>query len=257
MSFPPFDKLYTALRSILFSMFSIWSTILLLWQVPVVVCVNVKRFLVVLPNDLVLTDLKLFCLCVGYRFFKATMFLTGFMFGALISYVVIRYETVVPVGGKIGILVAAGLLCGIITMLVQYVGLFMTGFMLGQLVAVMLLIILEQFFYHLSSRWIAIGILFGCGVVFALLNLYFRRGLTIISSSTIGAAAIAVGLDYFVEDFVMLNYIEARIHVERGGESVVCWYSWTLLAVWPLLSLVGIGIQWRVTGADIDYKDSK
>lgn len=183
------------------------------------------------------------------------MFLTGFMFGALVSYVVIRSEVAVPIGGKLGIILAAGVLCGLITMLVQYVGLFMTGFMLGQLSAVAVLIVLEQF-YHPSSRWIAIGILFGCGILFALLTLYFQRGLTIIGSSVIGAAAIAVGVDYCVEDFAMLRYIIERIHVEVT-RSAVCWYSWALLAVWPLLSLLGIGIQWRLTGAHIDHKESE
>lgn len=181
------------------------------------------------------------------------MFLTGFMFGSLVCYVVIQSETSVPVGGKIGIILASGLLCGLVTMLVQYVGLFMTGFLLGQLAAVVILIVMEQF-YHPSSRWIAIGILFSCGVVFALINLYFQRGLTIISSSAIGAAAIAVGTDYFVEDFVMFRYVMARIHVEPSHSlSALCWYSLALLAVWPTLTLVGVVIQFRLTGRDKSY----
>ena len=182
------------------------------------------------------------------------MFLTGFLFGALVSYVVIQNETVLPMGGRIGIILAAGLLCGLITMLVQYVGLFMTGFVLGELVAIVVLIIIEQF-VHPSSRWIAIGILFGCGVLFALLNLYFQRGLTIIGSSIIGAAAIAVGVDYFVEGFRMLQYVTERIHVEWSVS--LCWYSWVLFAVWPVVSLMGIIIQWRLTGKSIDHKESK
>lgn len=59
------------------------------------------------------------------------MFLTGFIFGSVVVYLVCLSEALLPVLGNAGVSLAAGLMFGLITMLVQYVGLFMTGFHTG------------------------------------------------------------------------------------------------------------------------------
>ena len=106
------------------------------------------------------------------------MFMTGFIFGAVFTYLICLEEQLLPLEGKIGIALAAGVLCGLITMLVQQVGLFSIGLNFGILLAVGTLVIMEQF-YHPATKWITIGVLFGSGLLFALLCLYFQRGLTI------------------------------------------------------------------------------
>ena len=88
------------------------------------------------------------CAFFGYRCFKAIMFLYGFIFGSIVVYLICAEEEVLP-GWDINqlnqilsktfltewsnalIAMLAGLLFGLITMLVQYVGLFMLGFHTG------------------------------------------------------------------------------------------------------------------------------
>ena len=88
------------------------------------------------------------CAFFGYRCFKAIMFLYGFIFGSIVVYLICAEEEVLPgiintsitivnlaillEWSNAAIAVSAGLLFGLITMLVQYVGLFMLGFHTGQ-----------------------------------------------------------------------------------------------------------------------------
>ncbi|XP_074658598.1 transmembrane protein 198-like [Tubulanus polymorphus] len=188
----------------------------------------------------------------GYRFFKAIMFLTGFMFGSVVTYLICIEENILPPEGNAGIAIGAGILCGLITMLVQYVGLFLTGFHLGVLLATAGLIVME-IFYHPTTKWISFGILFGVGILFALLTLYFQKGCTIIGTSVFGAAMTVACLDYFVELFIMLNYVWDRIRVEYSRP--VCWFSWCILGCWPAACSIGLFIQWKVTGKGFDHHE--
>jgi Domain of unknown function (DUF4203) len=96
------------------------------------------------------------------------MFTTGFIFGSSIVYFVCVEEDVLPFGGKIGLSVGAGLLCGLTAVFIHYFGLFVIGFNFGFLLAVAGLIVVEQF-YHPFTKWIPIGIILGIAVVGALM----------------------------------------------------------------------------------------
>ena len=72
------------------------------------------------------------CAFFGYRCFKAIMFLYGFIFGSIVVYLICVEEKVLPDWSNAAIAMSAGLLFGLITMLVQYVGLFMLGFHTGE-----------------------------------------------------------------------------------------------------------------------------
>ena len=61
------------------------------------------------------------------RCFKAIMFLTGFIFGSIVVYLICLEEGIFPLWANTVIAVSAGILFGLITLLVQYVGLFMLG----------------------------------------------------------------------------------------------------------------------------------
>ncbi|XP_046375919.1 transmembrane protein 198-like isoform X1 [Haliotis rufescens] len=189
----------------------------------------------------------------GYRFFKAIMFLTGFIFGGVLIYMICKEEEIMPTEGNIGVAIGAGILCGLITMLVQYVGLFLTGFHLGLALAIAVLIVLEQFM-HPSTKWIPIGLLVGLGLLFAFLILKFQKCFTILGTSIFGGALMVAFLDYFIEKFRMVLYVWDRV---KGNESPpVCWYSWVILGCWPFCFLVGAITQWRITGQGVDHREA-
>ncbi|XP_077978072.1 transmembrane protein 198-like isoform X2 [Glandiceps talaboti] len=189
----------------------------------------------------------------GYRCFKAVLFLVGFIFGSILVYAICQEEAVLNLAANAGISLAAGLLCGLITMLVQYVGLFMTGFHMGLFLAAAVLVAMEQF-WHPTSIWIPIGILFGVGLLFALINLQWQKTCTILATSLIGGAMITTSADFFIEKFYMVQYVWDRFTAKPDSEPV-CWFSWIILAVWPILFLFGVVIQFKITGKNYDHHD--
>ena len=195
------------------------------------------------------------CLCVlGYRYFKSTMFATGFLFGSLVTYLICLEENFLPLEGKIGVAVGSGILCGLITMLVQYVGLFMTGFHLGLLMAVAGLIVTE-WFVHPQTKWVPIGAVLGTGLTCALLCLRFQRAVTFLSTSILGSAMMSVGVDYFVGHFQVLFYSLDRLKAVRSPS--MCWFAWLVLALWPLASVLGCVAQCHLTGRKCDHREGR
>ncbi|XP_071477434.1 transmembrane protein 198-like [Diadema antillarum] len=187
----------------------------------------------------------------GYRCFKAIMFLVGFILASVVSFLICQEQSSLATGANAGIALSVGLLCGLITMLIQVIGLFMTGVHMGLFLAIVVLIILEQFI-HVDQLLVTIGIAFGLGVIFGLLTLKFQRTFVILATSLIGGAIVATCTDYYLELFRMVNYVYDRF---RLAESLhPCWYSWLILALWPFVSLVGIIIQFKVTAKGFNHK---
>jgi len=75
-----------------------------------------------------------------------------------------------------GVSLAAGVLFGIIVVLLRQVGLFLTGFLAGLLLAVAAIVGISYFgVLDLTTLRVA-GSLLGAAIFCALLNLYFSRG---------------------------------------------------------------------------------
>lgn len=160
--------------------------------------------------------------------------------------------------GNAGVAVGAGILFGLVTMLVQYVGLFMSGFLTGLLMGVVVLLIWSSTSWTPpSTMWITIGVLFGAGLVFALLSLKWQRLMIILNTALVGGALLASALDYFADHFSLLERSWEAINVQKIRWSLVCWYGWLILGVWPALFALGSVVQWRWTSVGYDHKEGK
>merc|ERR1719500_812646 len=74
------------------------------------------------------------------------MFLTGFIFGSLVVYLICLEEKekeILPMWANTLIAVSAGILFGLIILLVQYVGLFMLGFHGGLLLGLIGIVVAD------------------------------------------------------------------------------------------------------------------
>lgn len=193
---------------------------------------------------------------VGYRCFKAVMFLSGFIFGGTVVYVICQEEKIVThnlsPNAIIGISIGVAILCGLITMLVVYVGLFLQGFFMGLLIAIGAILALSKF-YNPSTPWIPFGILFGTGILFILLTLKWQKTFLILGTSIMGAALICSCLQYFLGKFSLHRYIWVNLMAEQNGSQ--CWFFPIILGLWPGLALIGIIIQWKFTGKGFDHTD--
>lgn len=190
----------------------------------------------------------------GYRFFKAIMFLTGFIFGSVLVYMILLEQNILPPEGVLGCAVGAGILLGLVTMLIQQTGLFLTGFSLGVAVVAVILVVVEQF-VHTGSKWIPIGVFLSLGIIFGILSLKFQKILTVIGTSVIGAAIGLAGIDYFVEHCHMTLYLWDRVLAEESSR--LCWFSWLMFALWPVCAAVGVFIQWKFTSYGVDHRLGK
>ncbi|CAL1598080.1 unnamed protein product [Knipowitschia caucasica] len=186
----------------------------------------------------------------GYRCFKAVLFLTGLMFGSVVIFMLCYKERVLDtqlsVEAAAGIGLGIGTLCGLVTMLVRSVGLFMIGLLLGLLVALATLVGMEE----LSdtpprSVWVPLGVLLGLGMIFAVLTLQWQRLFTTLSTAAFGAAIITVATDYFVELFALVLYVGERLKATPAAP--VCWVTWAVLGAWPALTAIGVLVQWKLT----------
>ncbi|CAG9768938.1 unnamed protein product [Ceutorhynchus assimilis] len=192
----------------------------------------------------------------GYRFFKTTMFLTGFIFACSLVYLICLQGDLLPSYGNAAVAALAGLLFGLITMLVQYVGLFISGLHTGLLLGFAGLLVAD----HITetspkgSVWLCIAVLLGSALICAIVNLYFRKGLTIIGSSLYGGAILSVTIDYFLENLSMLSWVWQRVSL-KPVQPPPCWFSWMVLGSWPLLVLIGILVQSFITGRGQHHED--
>ncbi|XP_028848093.1 transmembrane protein 198-B isoform X2 [Denticeps clupeoides] len=192
----------------------------------------------------------------GYRCFKAVMFLTGLMFGSVVIFMLCYKERVLDtqlsVEASVGIGLGIGTLCGLVTMLVRSVGLFMVGLLLGLLVALCSLVVLEEF-YHPRTVWLPLGVLLGSGMLFAVLTLQWQRCFVTLSTAAFGSAIITVTVDYFVEMLALVRHVYERVKVAPHRE--VCWFTWVIMGVWATLALLGVLIQWKVTGEGYSHTE--
>ncbi|XP_037562532.1 transmembrane protein 198 isoform X1 [Dermacentor silvarum] len=188
----------------------------------------------------------------GYRCFKAVMFLTGFLFGSFVVFKICTVESLLPTAGNAGVSLGAGLLFGLITMLVQHAGLFLTGFHTG-LFAGFASIALMRIWYTPSTVWLTVGILLACSILGAVLNLFWQKALTILGTSVYGGAMMVVGSDYFVSRSRLTDWSLGVILLKPPLP--LCWFSWLILALWPLLIVIGVITQWRLTGRGTYHSD--
>ncbi|XP_018569277.1 transmembrane protein 198-like [Anoplophora glabripennis] len=194
---------------------------------------------------------------LGYRCFKTTMFLTGFIFASSIVYLICLQGELMPYYGNIGVSLLAGVLFGLITMLVQYVGLFMSGLHTGVLLGLASLLTADHFMETSpkGSVWLCVSVLLCSAVTTAILNLYFRKSLTILGSSLYGGAVLSVAIDYFVERLSMVSWMWQRVSL-KPVQPPPCWFSWIVLGAWPTFVLAGLIIQFAFTGRGIHHEDA-
>ncbi|XP_041747696.2 transmembrane protein 198-like [Coregonus clupeaformis] len=193
---------------------------------------------------------------IGYRCFKAVMFLSGLMFGSVIIFLLCHKERVLDtqlsVEASAGIGLGIGLLCGLVTMLVRSVGLFMTGLLLGLLLALATLLVTHQF-YTPTTVWVPLGVLLGTGMLFAVLTLQWQKLFTVLSTSVFGAAIMTVCADYFVEMLALASHAYECLRLSPAPS--LCWYSWVIMGIWPALSFMGVLVQWKLTAEGFSHTE--
>ncbi|XP_023413072.1 transmembrane protein 198-like isoform X5 [Loxodonta africana] len=186
--------------------------------------------------------------CFGYRCFKAVMFLSGLLSGALVIFLLCHKERVLETQLSLevsaGIALGIGLLCGLVTMLVRSVGLFLTGLLLGLTLGAGTLLGTEPI-YQPPSAWVPAGGLVGLALLGALLTLRWPRPFTVLGTALLGAAVLVACADFFLEGLALGSRLGQRLQA-LPALPPLCWYSWVLLGAWPALGALGALAQWKL-----------
>ncbi|KAM3872101.1 transmembrane protein 198-like [Diretmus argenteus] len=193
----------------------------------------------------------------GYRCFKMVMFLSGFMLGSAAVFLLYHKETMLDaqlgMETKAGIGLGVGVLCGLVTMLVYTIGLFLTGLQLGCLLTLAGLAVIGQF-YILTPVWVPLSALLATSVVTAMFTLQWQKLFTVISTAVSGATTLMFCVDYLAGTFLLAGYVHDILH--QVTPRPLCWFNWAITGICPVLSLMGVLVQWRFTANGVSHKEA-
>ncbi|KAG8002462.1 hypothetical protein GBF38_014884 [Nibea albiflora] len=192
----------------------------------------------------------------GYRCFKMAMFFSGFMFSS--AAVLLLYHKEPSLGvqlgteAKAGIGLGVGVLCGLMTMLVSTMGLLLSGLQLGSLLSLAILVIIGQF-HSLTPAWVPLSAMLAASIVTAVFTLQWQKLFTIIYTSVFGASTVMLCVDYLLGTFMLPDQMYDLLC--QVAPRPLCWFNWTITGIWPVLSLMGVLVQWRFTAKGVSHSE--
>jgi len=192
----------------------------------------------------------------GYRLIKVVLFLIGFLAGFTVVYFIIvgvthgRSENWLPYVA-LAAAVVVGILVGLLTICIYYVGIFLAGASIGFLVPWFILGAINIPFLR-THFYVIIIICAVVAVIVGILALILQKWFFIVGTSILGAFIVIWGVDYYIELGSMVYYL--LLFAENRSSLKPCWYSWTMMPVFFVLALAGFLVQAFVTGRKYDHK---
>ena len=181
----------------------------------------------------------------GFKYLRTTLFLTGFSGGAILTFFICLEKSYLQLHYILLITVAIAIFGGILCTTVVFCGVFSAGIAAGFCISMAFLLGFSSLYEEYKTISIPIGVVISVSVILAGISVWWKRCL-IITSSVFGAAMITGGVDYFIEDLWLLNYSLKKIFlVTVYGKP--CMVSWIILGSWPLLTLIGLLVQFLKT----------
>lgn len=196
------------------------------------------------------TIFNFFFQTIGYRFLRISLFTESLAVSAFATYAVCKFYSGLLFPSLLGVSLFVGVVFAVLATLVSICGLFILGFVLGAFTLLFFILAISPLVV-IPSKWIVITILVVPGLFSALLILKFQKFLVVLSTSIMGAALISLATDFFFEEFLLVDYAWQIISVDDKIE--LCWLSWTIFAIWPLLFGIGSFFQIKVTGRHVEH----
>ncbi|XP_070695996.1 transmembrane protein 198-like [Pempheris klunzingeri] len=198
----------------------------------------------------------IYCL-LGYRCFRMVMFFSGFMCGSAAVLLLYQKEPGLDIQlgteTKAGIGLGVGVLCGLMTMLVSTMGLLLSGLQLGSLLSLAILVVIGQF-HSLTPIWVPLSAILTASIVTAVFTLQWQKLFTVIYTSVFGAATMMLCVDYLVGTFKLPDQVYDLLC--EVAPSPLCWFNWAITGIWPVMSLIGVLVQWRFTANGVSHTDA-
>ena len=187
---------------------------------------------------------------------KLILFLIGYLVGFSLTYFIIlafthdRPESWLPYVA-LGCSLAVGILTGLLTICIYYIGLFLAGGSLGFLLIWFILGAIDVDFFH-THIYVPIIIAIVGGIIAGIITLFIQKWFFMFGITTLGSFMIIWGLDYYLELGSMIYYL--FLFAEHRGHFKPCWYSWSIIPLFIILLVSGFLIQALITGRKYDHK---
>jgi hypothetical protein len=197
----------------------------------------------------------------GYKLFRPTMFLCGFLVGGLIVALIIQYalsaSTFVGTASWIGFLVG-GIIVGSLVLCMYNVGVTLVGAAAGIILAFNLNTSIAYKIYPENPDVILLVLIVILGLIGAFLAWKLEKPVVIVATSFIGANAVVWGAGYFIGKYPsgadLKQFRFEDIHGDWAYTIPSEW--WGYLAAILILFLLGVYIQARKTGKDINHRST-
>ncbi|XP_026222715.1 transmembrane protein 198-like [Anabas testudineus] len=193
----------------------------------------------------------------GYRCFKMVMFFSGFMSGTASVLLLYHKEPVLDaqlgLETKTGIGLGVAVLCGLMTLLVSTMGLILSGLQLGALLSLATLAVVGQF-HILTPVWVPASVVLAASIITAVLTLQWQKLFTIIYTAVFGATTVMLCLDYLVGMFMLPDQVYDMLC--EVTLRPLCWFNWVITGICPVLSIIGVLVQWRFTAKGISHRQA-
>ncbi|XP_029362940.1 transmembrane protein 198-like [Echeneis naucrates] len=193
----------------------------------------------------------------GYRCFRMVMFFSGFISGTAAMLLLYHNEPVLDVqlgpGTQAGIGLGLGVLCGLMTMLVPTMGLVLGGLQLGSLLSLAVLVVIGQF-HSLTPIWVPLSAVLAAGITTAVVTLHWQKLFSVLYTSVFGATTVMLCVDYVVGTFVLPDQVYDMFC--QVAPRPLCWFNWTITGICPVMSLIGVLVQWRFTAKGISHTEA-
>lgn len=194
----------------------------------------------------------------GYRCFRMVMFFSGFLLASggvlLIYFKEPSLNAHFGMETKAGIGLGVGVLCGLMTMLVPTIGLLFSGLQLGCLLSLSALVVVAQV-HSLTPVWVPLCVVLAVSIVMAVATLQWQKLFSIVYMSAFGATVVALCVDYLIGTFVLPDQVYDLFC--EDDPRPLCWYNWAIAGICPVLSLVGVLVQWCFTAKGVSHREAE
>lgn len=190
----------------------------------------------------------------GYRCFKMVMFFSGFMLSSAAVLLLYHKEPVLDIQlgieTKAGIGLGVAVLCGLMTMLVTTMGLIVSGLQLGSLISFAILLVINQF-HSLTPAWVPVSAVLASSIVTAIFTLQWQKLFTVVYTSVFGATTVMLCVDNLLGRFMIPDQVYDMFC--QVPPRPLCWFNWAVTGIWPVMSLMGVLVQWRFTAKGVSH----
>ncbi len=187
---------------------------------------------------------------------KIVLFLIGFVFGGALTYFIVLAFTHDLGGDWVpytagGAALVVGVICGVLTICIYYIGIFLSGAGIGFLLTwfVLAAINIQYFQTHIWVPFIAA--LVGA-VIVGVVTLFVQKWFFMLGTAILGGFEIVWSIDYVLELGAMVYYL--FLFAENRGDLKPCWYSWSIIPLFVIVALTGFLVQAIVTGRKYDHR---